>query len=104
MTKRDDFSHLFIISSSVIMMTERDLFILLIRKPSLQGDGQFSLLEGSLELKSNRSGLGSGAQITASHWLCDQKQLTLMFGRSVFSLVKFGSRSVSVGHDKGLLR
>lgn len=66
MTERGDFR------------TERDLFILLIRKPSLWRDGQFSLVEGTSELKSNRSGLGSGAHIAASDSLCDQKQLTYL--------------------------
>lgn len=50
---------------------ERDLFLFLIRKPSLLREGQFSLVEGAPELKSNRqdSGLGSGAQIIVSSWL-----------------------------------
>lgn len=74
----------------VAVRTERDLFVLLIRNPGLLRDGPFSLVEGAPELKSNRSRLASGAQITASYWLCNHKQLAQVFGRSVFSFVRFG--------------
>lgn len=40
----------------MIFRIEKDLFTLVIRKPSLLRDGQFLLVEETLELKSNRMG------------------------------------------------